>query len=305
MTNELKGGDPSQVFDYKQVDEQTADFLRRKETNMREIVGKAYTDLGRELKEAQERLSSRNKYEGVFDKWVKSIGMNKAQAHRLMNRYELVTKCDEKDLLEDLPVSLTYEIAKPSAESTPEKAQAKAEVLAGNIDTLKEYRERIKELEQENEQKEQRATEAERQADIERKQRERLEGEFEQLSERPPEIMYETKTEYVEIDNTPHDYEEVKRRLEAYNEKFGDIRNYDDSVTATHVQDMITATMSLTKGVRDFVKRFSYMSKYKDALGRMDDITKREYNEAVKALHDMADSFEYVNGDNDRIIINQ
>lgn len=34
---------------------------------MREIVGKTYTELGRELKEAQDTLSSNRN--GVFEKW--------------------------------------------------------------------------------------------------------------------------------------------------------------------------------------------------------------------------------------------
>src|SRR5690625_7328992 len=85
--------------------------------------------------------------------------------NRLIQRYELVvTNCHKQDLIEDLPVTLTYDIAKPSAESTPAKAQAKAEVLAGDIDTLKEYRERIKELES-------RAEKAKQQAEAERKER--------------------------------------------------------------------------------------------------------------------------------------
>lgn len=40
-----------------------------------------------------------------------------------MQRYNLVTNCDEdqkREMLEDLPVSLTYEIAKPSAEDFAE-----------------------------------------------------------------------------------------------------------------------------------------------------------------------------------------
>ncbi|MEC0485767.1 hypothetical protein P8828_13155 [Bacillus glycinifermentans] len=48
--------------------------------------------------------------------------MSKEQANRLIQRYELiVANCDEQILLEDLPVSLTYEIARPSAESTEPK----------------------------------------------------------------------------------------------------------------------------------------------------------------------------------------
>src|SRR5690625_2166347 len=153
MTKELT------QFKYEQLDESTADFLRTKETNMREIVGKAYTELGRELTEARDRLAGSNQYDGVFEKWYADVlGMNRKMVNRLIQRYNLVvTNCHKQNLLEDLPVSLTYEIAKPSAESTPEKAQAKSEVMSGEIESLKEYRERIKELERKAEQAEQEA----------------------------------------------------------------------------------------------------------------------------------------------------
>ncbi|WP_248928987.1 hypothetical protein [Paenibacillus hamazuiensis] len=82
-------------FNYGQLDASTADFLRKKETNMREIVGKAYTDLGRELKEAQDALASHDKYRGVFEKWYTSLGWSKEPVYRLIRRYELVTNCDE------------------------------------------------------------------------------------------------------------------------------------------------------------------------------------------------------------------
>lgn len=142
MVNEVS----AQVFDYTELDVPTADFLRIKETNMREIVGKAYTDLGRELKEAQDALA-KNGY-GCFRDWCESIGMKKDAVSRLIQRYDLiVANCDEREMLEYLPLSLSYEIAKPSAESTEAKAQAKVEVLDGTIATLKEYRERIAELE--------------------------------------------------------------------------------------------------------------------------------------------------------------
>lgn len=140
MTNEIA------EFKYETLDDSTADFLRKKESNMREIVGKAYTELGRELAEAQDKLS-KNGY-GCFEKWCESIGFNRMQANRLIQRYSLVTNCyEQKDIIEDLPVSLSYEIAKPSAESTIAKSQAKAEVLDGKIDTLKAYKQRIQELE--------------------------------------------------------------------------------------------------------------------------------------------------------------
>ncbi|MGO4900294.1 hypothetical protein ACG2QI_14815, partial [Bacillus sp. GM2] len=82
MANELD------KFRYEQLDDSTAEFLRIKESKMREIVGKAYTDLGRELKEAQERLSNHNKYKGAFEKWLHHIGMNREQANRLIRRFD-------------------------------------------------------------------------------------------------------------------------------------------------------------------------------------------------------------------------
>lgn len=108
--NELSGK-------YQQLNN-TADFLKQKENNMREIVGKAYTDLGRELKDAQLHLKRQGSSEGIFQKWYQSLGFNHQQVSRLLQRYELLTNCEEpqKQLIEELPVSLTYEISKPSAD---------------------------------------------------------------------------------------------------------------------------------------------------------------------------------------------
>ncbi|CAF1784555.1 MULTISPECIES: hypothetical protein [Bacillus] len=135
MTKEL-----STEFKYDLVDQSTAEFLRQKEVNMREIVGKAYTELGRELKEAQDILA-KNGY-GCFQDWVESIGFRRQTAYKLIQRHNLIVhNVDERNLLEDLPVSLTYEIAKPSSESTDSKKQAKEAVLNGEVKTLKEYKE--------------------------------------------------------------------------------------------------------------------------------------------------------------------
>src|SRR5690625_5248017 len=302
MTKEIKySGDCELSKLYKGLPDNLTTFLRNKESNMREIVGKAYTELGRELSETRDRLAGSNQYDGVFERWFTAIGFKKANVYRLIDRYDLVvSNWNEQNLIEDLPVSLTYDIAKPSAESTPAKAQAKAEVLAGEIASRKAYKERIKELEE-------KARQAEQSAELERKERERLERENEELAEKadkPPKVEYETRTEYIEVDNTPGDYDEVKRRLDEYYDKFGDLSNYDDNVTATHVQDMISATMSFKRAVKDVAKRFAYMNNYKDAINRMDHVSKQEYNETVKALHEFADSFDYLE-DSDRVIINQ
>ncbi|MGO4901784.1 hypothetical protein ACG2QI_22900, partial [Bacillus sp. GM2] len=82
MTNEIE------TFNYGDLDISTAAFLRKKENNMREIVGKAYTELGRELTEARDELSGTNQYDGLFDKWLQHIGMSREQANRLIRRFE-------------------------------------------------------------------------------------------------------------------------------------------------------------------------------------------------------------------------
>jgi len=209
MTKEIKySGDCELSKLYKGLPDNLTTFLRNKESNMREIVGKAYTELGRELTEARDRLAGSNQYDGLFRKWCDSIGMKKDAVNRLINRYELVAKCDDQtqNLLEDLPVSLTYDIAKPSAESTPAKAQAKSEVLSGEITSRKAYKERIKELEE-------KARRAEQSAELERKERERLEKENEELTQQEP----ETVTKYI----TPSDYEELKQENESYRRRYG------------------------------------------------------------------------------------
>lgn len=136
-------------FDYGQLDTSTSDFLKRKENNMREIVGKAYTDLGRELKEAQDNLSNHDKYKGVFEKWYTSFGFKKVTVYNLINRYDLVQNLndiDRRELIEELPVSLSYEIAKPSADE-----ELKKKVLDGEVKTLKEYKQLEKRLKEEEE----------------------------------------------------------------------------------------------------------------------------------------------------------
>lgn len=166
------------TFQYELLDELTADYLRRKELDMREIVGKAYTALGKELKEAQDTLS-KNGY-GCFEEWyTKALGMNRKMVNRIIQRYDLiVTNCHNQELLEDLPISLTYEVAKPSAESTPARTQAKLEVLDGKIDTLKAYRERITELESQAKQATEKAERAESARQIAEEKAQRIEQVF-------------------------------------------------------------------------------------------------------------------------------
>jgi len=97
------------------------------------IAGEAIFEIGRRLKHVKENDLAH----GCFEEWFTSVGFKKRNVYQLIELYNLVrANLAQSDLLEDLPVSLTYAIAKPSAESTPAKAQSKAEVLAGEITRL-------------------------------------------------------------------------------------------------------------------------------------------------------------------------
>lgn len=64
---------------------------------------------------------------------------------------------------------------------------------------------------------------------------------------------------------------------------------------------MIVAVMSFSKGVREFIKRYDYMTKYKSVIDNLDNDSKQQYNEALTALKGIAESFEFT-GDNSEVI---
>lgn len=248
------------------------------------VAGEAIFEIGRRLKHVKENDLAH----GEWSKWLSDINVHERQAQRMIRIFDRFSKATpvselpksfsvlyELTSFTDEELEQTYEL--PSGESKKPTEMSRRE-----IETLKA------EIKKEREAKEQ----AERQADIERSQRERLEEENEQLArkaDKPPEI----RTEYIEVDNTPHDYETTKQRLEEYRAKFGDLENYDEHITATHRQDMIVAVMSFSQGVREFIKRYDYMTKYKSVIDNLDEESKQQYDEAVEALKEMAGTFDF------------
>ena len=127
----------NEEFDYGEIDSGTAELLKRKEFEIKNIFSKAYTEIGRILFEAQEELSGKNQYDGVFYKWFSSLGFKKDKVYSLISRYKLlIGNSDKQILIENLPLSLSYEISK---ESCP--LELKEKVFSGQIKTLKEFKE--------------------------------------------------------------------------------------------------------------------------------------------------------------------
>ncbi|AAX17760.1 hypothetical protein [Borrelia turicatae] len=125
-------------FKYEKLDKEIADFLKMKQYEIFNIFNNTYTEIGRILKEAQEKLRGNNQYDGLFYKWFTSMGFKKDKVYSLISRYELLVENSDKQLIiNNLPLSLSYEISKKSCPT-----HLKMEVLNGKIKSLKEFKSR-------------------------------------------------------------------------------------------------------------------------------------------------------------------
>lgn len=247
MSNEIT------QFKYEQLDGETADFLRQKESNMRQIVGKAYTELGRELKEAQDRLAKHGY--GCFEEWYTALGFKRQSVYNYIHRYTFLQQLEnQKDIesFEELPAPLQYAVSNPKAESTPAKAQAKAEVLAGDIGSLKEYRERIKDLER-------KAAQAEQRANVEQQAREQLEEQVDELTELERQARQEAETARAELERAMDKPYGVKLGLAMYDalEALSDWqKEYSWIITDT------TEFRKMVEAEPNFAREFSRLDKF-------------------------------------------
>jgi hypothetical protein len=215
-------------FDYMQVDGETAKFLKKKETNIHDIVGKAETEVGRELKEAQDELAKHGY--GCFIVWTQHVGMKKDKVYDLIYRFKLIFGNSEKrELLEGLPISLSCKIGRPNSESTEAKRKAKQAVLDGEVKTLKEYSELEKRLEGEEKARQQ----VESELDAVRRSEQIAIKRAEEAESREPQV--EVRTEYIYEESPKQDdvvrkvdpeqrkefYSEFIHELEYIREKYG------------------------------------------------------------------------------------
>ena len=83
-------------FNYNQLQPEVAGFLKDKETNMRETVSDAYYQLGKELKEAQNKLS--NNRNGIFQEWYESLGFSKSTVYRYIDYHQLIVSQWDKQI---------------------------------------------------------------------------------------------------------------------------------------------------------------------------------------------------------------
>ncbi len=117
-----------------EADIDTINYLKEQTVKLNSTMAQAYTEVGRIFSETQKELS--NNKNGVFYSWFQELGFNKNQVYRWINRYEFILSQNEtiKNLIENLPVTLSYEISNPNC-----SLDLKDKVLSGEIKTLKEF----------------------------------------------------------------------------------------------------------------------------------------------------------------------
>ena len=133
LLNELE----TNAFDYSLVDPDVSQSLQFKAYKINQITTKSAFDIGKELKEAQEKLADHGY--GFFEEWYRSLGFKKTKAYEYINHYNFVCSQSERtkiEMFENLPKSLQSEVSKPSA-----KKELTESVLNGDIKTHKEYKE--------------------------------------------------------------------------------------------------------------------------------------------------------------------
>lgn len=131
-------------FDYNSLDQEIASFLKDKSKKIIDLRMKSILAIGKELHEAQDKLASHNKYEGVFIKWADSMGIRKSTAYDYIRAYDYVVRnSDNINDPEKIQQSLLFAISKPSAPPELQKA-----VLDGDITTHKEYQALLKQKEE-------------------------------------------------------------------------------------------------------------------------------------------------------------
>ncbi|MEZ3453334.1 MAG: hypothetical protein K1W17_03085 [Oscillospiraceae bacterium] len=140
-------GEISETFNYAVLSSELGDFLKRKEQQLKNEYMSFTANCGAIFAEAQEKLAGDNQYNGLFEKWINSIGFKKDTVYRMINVHKFcssqIATSSQAELFDNLSKSLQYEVVKPSA-----PAELVEQVLNGDITTHKDYIALKKQLEE-------------------------------------------------------------------------------------------------------------------------------------------------------------
>lgn len=137
----------TEVFDYSLVDSETQNFLEEKSLIILGIQSRSAYDIGKQLLEAQQKLSSFRT--GIFEKWYLSLGFKKTKAYEYINHYDFIRSQGERykiDKFESLPKKLQADVSKKTADERVNEA-----VFNGDVKSHKEYKQLERQLKQKDE----------------------------------------------------------------------------------------------------------------------------------------------------------
>ena len=133
-------------FDFEfEMEENELDFLKNQTIKIHSITSKAYTELGKVLSETKKELSN-NKI-GIFEAWYTELGFSKKQVYRWINRYEFILCQNDtiKKVVENLPVTLSYELTNPMCSE-----ELREKILSGEIKKFRDFFEKKQILDEKN-----------------------------------------------------------------------------------------------------------------------------------------------------------
>lgn len=139
----------AESFNYALLSAELGDYLRHKEEQLKNEYMSFTANCGRIFAEAQEKLAKHGFGEnnGVFEKWITSMGFAKRSVYRMIQIYEYrscqIGTNEGQALFDALPKTLQADISAPSA--PPELVE---QVMNGDITTHKEYIALKKQLEE-------------------------------------------------------------------------------------------------------------------------------------------------------------
>lgn len=142
------------AFDYSGLDAQTVDdlhFAEKEYQHGKKLAERGLVHMGNAIAAAHDELvaqcdkHSNQHSEDTFRAWCLSIGITKDSAYRLLQVSALMDGSSprQRAILEALPTTLLYAVAKPSA-----PAELVEKVKNGEVSTNKEYQDLLKENQQ-------------------------------------------------------------------------------------------------------------------------------------------------------------
>ena len=279
-------------FDYKILDEELAKFLQEKEKQMKNTISNAYYQIGKELKEAQEKLSGNNQYDGIFQKWYESLGFKKTTVYNYMNYYDLVVQnLEDRKQIEALPRSLVYEIAKPSADE-----ELKEKLLDGDITTHKKYKELKKEKEKAEKEKEEMEKKLKEQKELKKKAYKKME----ELEDQEPEVVVKERVPQ-EVQNRINELEErageledhksevrdYKKKKKEINQEISELQEYKRKLKEEN--NVIAERAEIVQGIMGEIK------KLRKSQGKIEKLLKKDVQLREVDLFNLNEEADYLN----------